>query len=69
MSNNALRIIYSMLNERRDLLACERVFAPAPDFEQLLIQKNIPLYTLESGIPLFNTDVLAFTVGYELLAT
>lgn len=69
MSNNALRIIYSRLNERRDLLACERVFAPAPDFEQLLIQKKIPLYTLESGIPLSDTDLLAFTVGYELLAT
>jgi len=69
MSNNALRIIYSMLNERRDELVCERVFAPAPDFEQLLIQKGIPLYTLESGIPLSDTDVLAFTVGYELLAT
>lgn len=69
MSNNAVRIIYSILNARQNALVCERVFAPAPDFERLLIQKNIPLYTLESGIPLHDTDVLAFSVGYELLAT
>ena len=69
MSNNALRIIYAMLNERRDALVCERVFAPARDFEHLLIDKHIPLYTLESGIPLKETDVLGFSIGYELLAT
>lgn len=69
MSNNAIRILYSMLNEKRDSLVCERVFAPAPDFENLLREKNIPLYTLESGIPLSECDVLAFSIGYELLAT
>lgn len=69
MSNNAIRIIYSLLNSRRESLICERVFAPAPDFEQKLIEKAIPLYTLESGIPLCDTDILAFSVGYELLAT
>jgi len=40
MSNNALRIIYSWLNEKKDHIVCERVFAPAPDFERLLIQKR-----------------------------
>ena len=69
MSNNAIRILYSMLNEKRSSLICERVFAPAPDFENLLREKNIPLYTLESGIPLSECDILAFSIGYELLAT
>ncbi len=69
MSNNAIRIIYSILNEKYKDVVCERVFAPAPDFEKALIEKRIPLYTLESGIPLCRTDVLAFSVGYELLAT
>ncbi|HPG96861.1 MAG TPA: TIGR03960 family B12-binding radical SAM protein, partial [Rectinema sp.] len=69
MSNNAIRIIYSMLNEQRSALVCERVFSPAPDFEHLLIEKQLPLYTLESGIPLNKVDVLAFSIGYELLAT
>jgi len=69
MSNNALRIIYSWLNEKKNQIVCERVFAPAPDFERLLIRKRIPLYTLESGILLCDTEILAFTVGYELLAS
>ena len=69
MSNNAIRIIYSMLNEQRSALVCERVFSPAPDFEHLLMEKQLPLYTLESGIPLNKVDVLAFSIGYELLAT
>lgn len=69
MSNNAIRIIYSLLNKKSDTLVCERVFTPAPDFEKKLVEKQIPLYTLESGIPLCKTDVLAFSVGYELLAT
>ena len=69
MSNNAIRIIYSLLNAMHNDIVCERVFAPAPDFEKILIEKQLPLYTLESGMPLCRTDILAFSVGYELLAT
>ena len=32
MSNNAVRILYNILNALPDV-QCERVFAPAPDFE------------------------------------
>ncbi|MCX8013253.1 MAG: radical SAM protein, partial [Rectinema sp.] len=69
MSNNAIRILYALLNDRRDALVCERVFMPAPDFEALLAKSNVPLFTLESGIPLSACDVIAFSIGYELLAT
>lgn len=69
MSNNAMRILYAMLNDRRDSIICERVFAPAPDFEALLKRSGVPLYTLESGIPLSECDLVAFSIGYELLAT
>jgi len=69
MSNNAIRILYSMLNAEKEALICERVFSPAPDFEQALIHTNFPLYTLESGMPLYMADILAFSIGYELLAT
>lgn len=68
MSNQALKIIYNKLNEIADLL-CERVFAPAEDFEAALEKAGIPLYTLESGIPLCSLDVIGFTLGYELGAT
>ncbi|MGB4572255.1 MAG: TIGR03960 family B12-binding radical SAM protein [Rectinemataceae bacterium] len=69
MSNNAVRILYDGLGRLRDKVVCERVFAPAPDFEALLREKDVPLYTLESGIPLQDCDILAFSIGYELLAT
>ncbi len=68
MSNNAIRILYSGLN-RLDGVRCERVFAPAPDFEALLKLRGLPLYTLETGIPLGATDILGFSLGYELAAT
>lgn len=69
MSNNAIRILYNDVKNLSDCVVCERVFAPAPDFENLLKQKNIPLFTLESGIPLNQCDLLGFSIGYELLAT
>ncbi|MCE5256753.1 MAG: TIGR03960 family B12-binding radical SAM protein, partial [Spirochaetaceae bacterium] len=69
MSNNAIRLIYNELAGMRDLVVCERVFAPAPDFEQALALQGVPLYTLESGIPLDQCDIVAFSIGYELLAT
>jgi radical SAM family uncharacterized protein/radical SAM-linked protein len=68
MSNNAIRILYSGLNAMPDVRA-ERVFAPAPDFEALLSQHDIPLYTLETGIALSDVDMLGFSLGYELAAT
>lgn len=68
MSNNAIRILYNEINARPGL-RCERVFAPAPDFEALLKLRDVPLYTLEGGIPLADLDILGFTLGYELAAT
>ncbi len=65
MSNQAIKIIYNGLNKFDDI-RCERVFAPETDFEQLLKQKNVPLYTLETGMPLNEVDILGFSIGYEL---
>ena len=65
MSNQALRILYNRLN-RMDGISCDRAFAPAPDFEELLKSKGLPLYGLDSGISLKDTDLLMFTLGYEL---
>ena len=65
MSNQALRIIYNGLNRLPDV-SCDRAFAPAPDFEQLLRDKGLPLYGLDTGISLKSLDLLLFTLGYEL---
>ena len=68
MSNNAIRILYSGLNAKSGVRA-ERVFAPAPDFEALLERRDLPLYTLETGIALCDVDILGLSLGFELAAT
>ena len=65
MSNQALRILYNRLN-RMDGISCDRAFAPAPDFEELLKSRGLPLYGLDTGISLKSIDILMFTLGYEL---
>lgn len=68
MSNLGIRILYECVN-REQRLACERVFAPWPDFEKVLREQGIPLYSLETYTPLSEFDVLGFSIGYELLYT
>ena len=68
MSNMAVKILYHLLN-RIPGVSCERVFAPAPDFEDALKNKSIPLYSLETGTPLHEFDIIGFSIGYELSAT
>ena len=65
MGNQAVRIIYNRLNGEKNLF-CDRAFAPAPDFERLLREKNIPVYGLDTGVSAASVDLLMFTLGYEL---
>ncbi|MBP5251103.1 MAG: TIGR03960 family B12-binding radical SAM protein [Treponema sp.] len=65
MSNLAVKIIYNALNKIPSV-RCERVFSPETDFEKLLKEKNIPLCTLETGMPLCDVDMIGFSIGYEL---
>ncbi|MCX7656302.1 MAG: TIGR03936 family radical SAM-associated protein [Treponemataceae bacterium] len=65
MSNQAIRILYNYLNHIEGVF-CDRVFCPAPDFEELLKKREIPLYTLDLGIPLYELDMIGFSLGYEL---
>lgn len=68
MSHLGMKILYGLLNERADTW-CERVFAPWPDFEELLRREHIPLYALESFSPLSAFDFIGFTLQYELSFT
>jgi radical SAM superfamily enzyme YgiQ (UPF0313 family) len=68
MSNAAVRILYSLLNSI-DGVSCERVFAPAPDFEAALKAAGLPLCSLESVTPLSRFDLVGFSFGYELTLT
>ena len=42
------------------------MFAPGTDFEALLREKKIPLFTLENSIPLHGLDVLGISLLYDL---
>ena len=68
MSNLGLQILYYIINSQPDCLA-ERVFAPWPDFENLLSTINSQLSTLESSKPLKDFDVIGFSLGHELTYT
>lgn len=65
MSHIGQKILYSLLNRSPSVLA-ERVFAPWPDFEKELRQRDIPLFSLENRIPLAGFDILGFSLLYEL---
>lgn len=68
MSNEGLRVLYHCVN-REPRLLMERVCAPAPDMEALLVSEKIPLFSLESRRPLADFDLLGFSLQYELSYT
>jgi radical SAM family uncharacterized protein len=59
------KILYGILNERDDCL-CERAFSPWPDFEAVLRNNHLQLYSLESRRPLKDFDIIGFSLTYEL---
>mgnify|MGYP000903082593 CR=1 FL=1 len=65
MSNIGMRILYGVMNEMSGVW-CERVFAPWGDMEDAMRANGIPLYALESGDPVSEFDLIAFTIGYEM---
>lgn len=65
MSHLGLQILYFAINSQKDIF-CERVFAPALDMENIMREKKIPLFSLESKTPLKEADVIGFTLQYEL---
>lgn len=68
MSYLGLQLLYNILNKQENI-ACERVFCPAPDMEELMRQENMPLFTLETKTPLRELDILGFTLQYEMSYT
>lgn len=68
MSNLGMKILYNVLNKREDTW-CERVFAPWPDFEEVMRKKNVKLYALESKDEIKDFDIVAFTLQYEMSYT
>ncbi len=68
MSNTGLAILYHVLNQL-DGVAAERVFSPWTDAEEILREKQIPLFSLESKAALRSFDVIGFGLTNELCYT
>jgi radical SAM family uncharacterized protein/radical SAM-linked protein len=68
MSHQGLQILYHAVN-RTDQLLAERAYVPDVDLENLLRQKQQPLFSLESKRPLTDFDAIGITLPYELCYT
>jgi radical SAM family uncharacterized protein len=64
MSNLGFQILYSQLNMEEDIV-CERAFLPDREDLQEYLQTQTPLFSLESQRPLFDFDILAFSISFE----
>jgi radical SAM family uncharacterized protein/radical SAM-linked protein len=68
MSHLGVKILYSLINAQKDLLA-ERAFSPWVDMEKQLRDRNLPLVSLETARPLRDFDVVGLSLQFELTYT
>jgi radical SAM family uncharacterized protein len=68
MSHHGLQVLYTLMNNDPQW-ACERAFTPWIDFETLLREHGLPLYSLETFTPLRDFDILGFSLQYEVCYT
>src|SRR5262245_28265262 len=68
MSHHGLQVLYTIMNSD-PRWACERAFTPWVDFEQLLREQKLPLYSLETFTPLHQFDLIGFSLQYEICYT
>jgi len=68
MSHTGFAIIYHVLNQL-DYVACERVFAPWTDAEEIMKREHLPLFTLESKAAVGDFDIVGFSLTNELCYT
>lgn len=65
MSSLGILILYSLINQNPNYL-CERFFMPGQDFREILKEKNLPLFSLESKKTLKEFDLVGFSIQTEL---
>ncbi|MBC7194257.1 MAG: radical SAM protein [Caldisericia bacterium] len=65
ISSFAIILLYHLINEREDVY-CERVFSPDLDFENYLIENDIPLFSIETKTPIKNFHLIGFSLQSQL---
>jgi radical SAM family uncharacterized protein/radical SAM-linked protein len=68
MSHLGLKVLYESLNARPGV-AAERVFMPWTDLMDLMDERGLAPWSLESARPLGSFDVIGFSLQYELTYT
>ncbi len=68
MSNLGVKILQGAFNNS-GFVSCERCYMPWTDMCHELKENNVKLYALESGDPISDFDIVAFTLQYELSYT
>lgn len=64
MSNLGFQIVYRLFNQRPEIVA-ERVFLPEGPEMSLHLRSGRPLLSLESQRPLYEFDLVAFSLSFE----
>jgi radical SAM superfamily enzyme YgiQ (UPF0313 family) len=64
MSNLGFQTVYRLFNDLPEVV-CERVFLPGRQQIQAQLGSGAPLRTVESGTPVRDFDLLAFSVSFE----
>jgi radical SAM superfamily enzyme YgiQ (UPF0313 family) len=64
MSNLGFQTVYTLFNAHPGTV-CERVFLPPKQELRAMVERDARLVTIESGTPLNDLDVLAFSVSFE----
>jgi radical SAM superfamily enzyme YgiQ (UPF0313 family) len=64
MSSLGFQTVYRLFNAIEDVV-CERVFLPGRQELQAQLASGAPLLTIESGTPVRDFDILAFSVSFE----
>jgi radical SAM family uncharacterized protein len=67
-SHHGLQVLYTIMNNDPQW-ACERAFTPWIDFEKVLRENGLPLYSLETFTPLEEFDLIGFSLQYEVCYT
>lgn len=68
MSHLGIQILYDMFNRREDVY-CERVYSPWKDLDEIMRDRDIPLFSLETQTPIKEFDFLGITIQYEMCYT
>ncbi len=68
MSHIGLKILYHLCNQRPEI-AAERVYCPWLDMEEKMREEKIPLFTMESKVPVSEFDVIGFSLQSEFTYT